>query len=153
MCWNVEGFEKPIQQVQINASDLRWQSPGVTQQIKDGSITLIKNQWHLWVFPGISSETATSVIITSTLDNNVLNQLENGAKVLLQPNNKHGSFPTLSQWFLRGGPFINRRHVFFKDDSPFDFNSLSSTMVELQHFDLASDVIPDINYLEEIDPS
>lgn len=110
------------------------------------------NEWSLWVFPKVPEKSATKVVITSTLNNDVLNQLENGVKVLLQPNNKPGSFPTRSHWFLRGGPFINREHALFKDDSRFDFNSLSSMMVVLQHFDLASDVIPDINYLEEIDP-
>lgn len=142
--------EKPTR-VTVDADHIPKQLLDENKKLLERAKPLIENQWHLWVFPEVSAPPA-QILTTSTLDDHVLNQLENGAKVLLQPNNKRGSFPTRSHWFLRGGPFINRQHAFFKEESRFDNSTISAMMVELQHFDLASDVIPDINYLEEIDP-
>ncbi len=85
-----------------------------------------------------------TVIVAHRLDAAVLSKLEAGARVLLLPDNGPGSPPLQSQWFLRGGPVVFNHpalvHV------PHDL------LVETQHFDLASDVIQDIKYLDEIDP-
>lgn len=49
-----------------------------------------------------------------------------------------------SEWFLRGGPYISN-HPILKFIP-------RQMLVELQHFDLAGSVIPDITYLDQIDP-
>jgi hypothetical protein len=87
------------------------------------------------------------IIVTSILDPLTLDQLEKGGKVFLLPNGQSQSLPMHSHWFLRGAPFINDNNSLIKSNS-----QLHEILVCLQHFDLASDVIPDINYLEEIDP-
>jgi hypothetical protein len=81
------------------------------------------------------------------LDLELLDFLEKGGKVLLNPDGTSGSFPLQSHWFLRGGPFVNSHHPLFKSDP-----KLHEALVDQQHFFFSSDVIPDINYLEEIDP-
>lgn len=80
-------------------------------------------------------------------DERLLDELEAGGKVLLMPNGKEGSLPLKSHWFLRGGPFVNAHHPLLKGTT-----GLHELLVEQQHFDLAGDVVPDVQYLEEIDP-
>ncbi|MFT3878229.1 MAG: beta galactosidase jelly roll domain-containing protein [Gemmatales bacterium] len=87
------------------------------------------------------------IIITRQLTVELLSQLEAGAKVVLIPNGKTGSFPLKSQWFLKGGPFVSQTHsITGKAETTRQF------LISLQHFDLAGEVVPDIEYLEEIDP-
>jgi hypothetical protein len=102
-----------------------------------------------WIVPKDKQLSKSSVPITivSSLSNDVLDKLEKGDLVLLLPNGKQGSLPLQSHWFLRGGPFVNRNHNLIKS-----IPKLGDLFVHLQHFDLAADVIPDVNYLEEIDP-
>jgi hypothetical protein len=87
------------------------------------------------------------IYVTQILDESVLNHLEAGGRVLLLPNGQTNSFPLRSHWFLRGGPFVNTYHPLIKS-----MKNLHELLVETQHFDLAGDVIPDMEYLEEIDP-
>jgi hypothetical protein len=75
-----------------------------------------------------------------------LDYLEQGGIAIVQANGSTSSFPLRSHWFLRGGPYLNRNHRLCQG------NMLSQMFTENQHFDLASDVIPEIDYLEEIDP-
>jgi hypothetical protein len=84
------------------------------------------------------------VIVTCRLDEQLLASLEAGGKVLLLPDGRPGSFPLKSHWFLRGGPFVA--------DHPALTNVPRQLLIETQAFDLAGDVIPDLYYLEEIDP-
>lgn len=88
-----------------------------------------------------------SIKIIHTLDEKLLAELEAGAKMLLLPNGKEGSLPLRSHWFLRGGPWVNQHHPLIKSTP-----NLHELLVDHQHFDLAGDVVPDIGYLEEIDP-
>lgn len=81
------------------------------------------------------------------LDEKLLEELAAGGKVLLLPNGQRGSLPLKSHWFLRGGPFINTHHPLIKNTQ-----GLHELLVDHQHFDFAGDVIPDVQYLEEIDP-
>jgi hypothetical protein len=81
------------------------------------------------------------------LNAELLDYLEQGGKVLLNPDGSSGSFPQRDQWFLRGAPFVNQHHPLFKSHP-----ELHAVFIDQQHFALAGKVIPDINYLEEIDP-
>src|SRR5439155_925761 len=69
---------------------------------------------------------------------------EAGAKVLLLPDGDPGSPPLRQHWFLRGGPYL--------PDHPLWQTVPRDLIVDLQHFDLAGPVIPDVQYLDEIDP-
>ncbi|HEY6565742.1 MAG TPA: hypothetical protein VIY86_14735, partial [Pirellulaceae bacterium] len=85
------------------------------------------------------------VVLTSRLDEALLSGLESGGAVILLPNNHTDSFPTREHWFLRGGPVIHSvgdRH-----------GALRRFVLELQHFDLAGPVVPEIDhYLADVEP-
>ncbi len=83
------------------------------------------------------------VIVTCVLDGQVLDLLQQGGRVVLLANNESNSFPLQPHWFLRGGPLVTE---LCENLVP------RSMLVELQHFDLAADVIRDIQYLDAIDP-
>lgn len=78
------------------------------------------------------------------LDEALIDKLEAGAKVILLPDGEKGSFPLRDHWFLRGGPYLPDHPIWEK--LPREF------MVHFQHLALGSRVIPDIQYLDEIDP-
>lgn len=85
------------------------------------------------------------VLITSVIDDSVLQHLHRAGQVIMLPTNQPGSLPLQSHWFLRGGPFV--------DTSKFFTETPHSFFVELQHFDLAGDVVPSIqDYLTSIEP-
>lgn len=88
-----------------------------------------------------------SLKVVSALNLELLRELEAGARVFLQPNGQECSLPLRSHWFLRGGPVVNPHHPLIRS-----FPDLHSFLVRSQHFDLAGDVIPELDYLEEIDP-
>ena len=130
------------------------------------------NHWPMWLVPTSRSDSPPSVrlhnscpaditglfpsaapltgqptdelVIATRLDVPLLSYLESGGRVLVLPDGQKGSFPLTEEWFLRGAPYIA--------DHPLLKNIPRQLLVELQHFDLASAVIPDISYLEEIDP-
>ena len=99
--------------------------------------------WSLWRVPA-SEKLAPDVIVARRLDEAVLTKLEAGAKVLLLPDGGPGSPPLQSHWFLRGGPAVL--------DHPALKNVQRELLIDTQHFDMAGDVIPNITYIEEIDP-
>lgn len=90
---------------------------------------------------------ATTITVTRRLDRRILDDMEKGASVLLLPDGQPGSFPLRGHWFLRGGPVVNPHHPLVKS-----YPRLHELLVDHQAFDLAGDVIPDMEYLEEIDP-
>jgi hypothetical protein len=131
------------------------------------------NTWPLWVVPAshpdwagkvrlhssISDEVASelfpraqrfgrddaeSVVVATRLDKDVVRLLETGGRVLLLPDGGKESFPLAEQWFLRGAPFVAKH--------PLSGRVSHDLLVELQHFDLAGPVAPDIGYLDAIDP-
>ncbi len=79
--------------------------------------------------------------VASRFDAELLEQLENGADVLMIPDGERGSFPLSQHWFLRGGPILH------PELAPLDF-----MLNDLQHFDLAGPVVPDIQWLSEMRP-
>ena len=100
---------------------------------------------------------STTPILTRILDTDILRRLDAGCAVLMIPNGQRGSFPIASHWFLRGSPVVLQ-----KDNEPWNIpisinrngvEEQHNMLVELQHFDLAGDVISNIDhYLENIDP-
>lgn len=143
--------------------------------IADGK-ELVTNRWSLWGLPRSKSEAATvyvhssmklsdalqiyggavslpaswktsddseAVVLARNFDAELLGLLHDGAHVLMIPNGEKGSFPLSNQWFLKGGPVVSD-HV----------NSLGpkDMLVELQHFDLAGPVVPDLQWLDQMQP-
>ncbi len=132
----------------------------------------VTNQWPLWMVPrrrperiaaalhtSISEKTAaalfpatsrwkkgdtTATVVTNVLDDDLLDCLEAGGRVLLLATGEKNSFPLRSHWFLRGAPFI--------PDHPLTRRVPRELLLELQHFDLAGPVIYDVKYLNRIDP-
>lgn len=160
-----------------NASRIAWQVPMmeaperlvVTARLKAGRQTY-ENEWPIWVVPRADepsvlihssvapeisrelfpaakplSQSATGLtVVASHFDDELIRVLENGGRVLMLPDGKRGSFPLSAHWFLRGAPYVA--------DHPVTRIVPRDLLVELQHFDLASDVVPQIHYLENIDP-
>lgn len=85
-----------------------------------------------------------NVTVARRFDAKLLDALEAGGKVLLLPDGKPGSFPLRAHWFLRGGLYM--------PDHPVWSKMSRGAMSALQQFDLAGDVIPDVTYLDQIDP-
>ncbi len=136
---------------------------------------LAQNSWSLWAFPDLKipagdielhpschDRVRTSLtqrmtgdakphaeaveqpaIVCQRLDEALLDRLESGANVLMIPDGQTHSLPLQSHWFLRGGPIVSSRG---------GWNDLHPMLVQLQHFDLASQVVPDIAWLEELTP-
>jgi len=100
----------------------------------------------MWLVPRVEERSAGSrgIVEASRFDDSVLAALEKGGKVFLRPDGGERSPPRSAHWFLRGAPYVPVHPVLAK--VPRDL------LVDLQHFDLASDVIPEVGYLEEIDP-
>jgi beta-galactosidase/beta-glucuronidase len=132
-----------------------------------------ENQWPIWIVPKLSATKATpirlhssvpedvaaelfpkaeyltqadsgAVVVASAFDEQLVELLEKGGRVLLLPNGESNSLPLRAHWFLQGAPCISEHHV--TTVAPRDM------LLELQHFDLASEVVPDLQYLEQVDP-
>jgi hypothetical protein len=89
-------------------------------------------------------DASNQVVIARALDEALLEFMSNGGRVLLLSNGKPGSFPHADTWFLRGGPVVFDQNLTKKISQ--------QMLVELQHFDLAGPVIPDIQFLKEVTP-
>jgi hypothetical protein len=84
------------------------------------------------------------IVVASRFDDHVVQFLERGGKALVLPDGQSNSFPLVKHWFLRGAPYISECMPRFGVGREF--------WIDLQAFDLAAEVIPNIGYLEEIDP-
>jgi hypothetical protein len=84
------------------------------------------------------------VIVASRFDDTLVRLLEQGGRVLLLPDGEPHSLPLAEHWFLRGAPYI--------PGHPLGRVVPRQLLVELQHFDLADRVIPDLQYVENLDP-
>ena len=97
------------------------------------------------------------VIVTGHLDKTLLEYLKQGGSVIMLPDNQPGSFPLTEHWFLRGAPatFDHPSRTWnptFLLNQQGKLNQL--TMIdELQHFDLAGSVIPEVDsFISYADP-
>jgi hypothetical protein len=134
---------------------------------RDSSGNAVRNSWPIWVFPSVdkrrsvtvhpsaaslveslriessgSKDLNSKIILTRKFDREILQSLKNGARVLMIPDGSEGSFPTQEHWFLRGSVVtLPGKH----DDWHVTINGTVSNMLEeLQHFDLAGPVVPNI---------
>lgn len=131
----------------------------------------LKNEWPLWLMPKKSTGTMLwahssltpelrqglfpnarpwdpadreGILVATKFDHILAQWLEKGGRVLLLPDGKLDSFPLRAHWFLRGAPYIGQ--------------SVETTgiprelLLELQHFDISSRVIPEPPYVTEIEP-
>jgi hypothetical protein len=94
--------------------------------------------------PRLAEEATEDVVVARRLDARLLRLLQGGGRVLLLPDGKANSFPLAAHWFLRGGPCVPA--------SPLFRAVPRELLVDTQQFDLAGDVIPDVSYLDRIDP-
>jgi hypothetical protein len=92
----------------------------------------------------MASQVSNFILAASHFDNDLVRWLELGGKVLLLPDGKSQSFALSPHWFLRGGPYI--------PNSSLSRRIARDFFVELQHFDLAADVVPNLPQLESFDP-
>jgi beta-galactosidase/beta-glucuronidase len=141
----------------------------------EGGPAPARNQWTLWVVPpqepaggttirrheSLASDRCAAVFgtvppaaaggdppdavwVATRLDDAAAQFLENGGRVLLLANGEPGSFRTASHWFLRGAPYVPEHALASR--VPRDL------LVDLQAFDLAGDILPDLTFLDEVDP-
>jgi hypothetical protein len=85
-----------------------------------------------------------TIVVAAHFDDSLAKVLEDGGRVLLLPDGQEHSFARSAHWFLRGAPYVPD-HVLSRQ-IPRQF------LLELQHFDLADDVIPNLPCLESFDP-
>jgi hypothetical protein len=132
----------------------------------------LENAWPMWIVPEVpadlvpdlfvhgscSNEVAEqfsdarpfadadpgSVVVASRFDQALINFVESGGRLFLIPDGETASLPLSNVWYLRGGPFVARH--------PVTSTLPRGLLVELQHFDLAGPVVPDIEYLNQITP-
>lgn len=99
------------------------------------------------LFPGVprlKGDESAQVVVTARLDADLADRLEKGGHVLMLPDGQKNSFPLNSHWFLRGAPYIS--------DNPLTQTIPREFLLDLQNFDLAGQIIPEIKYMENIDP-
>lgn len=114
---------------------------------------------RVWLHPSVSAESARAlfpglprspqpqpgqVMLASRFDDALVRSLEQGGRVLMLPDGQRRSFPLNAHWFLRGAPYV--------PEHPLTQRAPRAFWIELQHFDLARSVIPDLGYLEQIAP-
>jgi hypothetical protein len=161
-------------------AELDWTAPDVaspTQVVIRAELKTpqgnFHNQWPLWVVPKVSSSAlkdvqlhssvapavrselfpgcpsfdgnvSNAIVVASQFDDELVRFLESGGRVLFLPNGQPGSFALSAHWFLRGAPYIPVHAL--SREIPRDL------LLELQHFDLAADVIPNLPRIEDVDP-
>jgi len=102
------------------------------------------------LFPGCgrldtnSPAGSEGIVVASRFDDDLVRILENGGRVLFLPDGQRNSFALNAHWFLRGAPYI--------PESSISRRVPRDLLLELQHFDLASDVVPDLPQLDSFDP-
>jgi hypothetical protein len=109
---------------------------------------------ELPIAPSDTGSRSSRIVLARKLDAPLLQSLQAGARVLLIPDGGSGSLPTRDHWFLRGSITVLPR----ADEQwhlPFELKNASGTheqnmLVELQHFDLAGPVVPDIEPFWEL---
>jgi hypothetical protein len=139
-------------------------------EVVDDTGVRASNAWELWIVPTpkppsgsirfhascsepirslfgaeapTEDEPSGLVTIAQSMDHELLAALRSGAKVLMLPNDEPNSFPLQSHWFLRGGPIVHGSAA---------WNALHPMLCQLQHFDLASRVVPNLQWLSELTP-
>jgi hypothetical protein len=130
--------------------DVAEPEPFVLEAVLETEGGEVQNRWTLWVVPKVAERPETSaeargIVLAKRFDDAIVETLEKGGKVFLEPDGAQMSLPLSAHWFLRGAPYV--------PDHPVTEKGMRRLLlVDLQHFDLASDVIPELGYLDQIDP-
>jgi beta-galactosidase/beta-glucuronidase len=158
--------------------ELNWHAPKVEHPLHlqihaklRSSGGSFESHWPIWIVPAPQSETlrqvkiheslsrelaqelfpgrprfdgeTNGIIVASRFDEDLINVLEAGGKVLFLPDGQRNSLPLSAHWFLRGAPYI----------PGFPDNKIPrELLLELQQFDLASDVVPEVPQLDSVTP-
>ncbi len=138
----------------------------------EGGQEEVANAWRLWVVPpaqvedgveivwddsvpgelrGAITQTtkevkdaAKKVTVTCQMRPRLWEALQEGQRVLWLPDGSSKSLPRRDVWFLRGGPWVARH--------PWLRSIPRAMLVDLQTFDLAAPVIPNMSYWREVRP-
>ncbi|MCA8973088.1 MAG: hypothetical protein KDC98_00120 [Planctomycetes bacterium] len=103
------------------------------------------NHWDLWVAPVWNYRGDDRVIEATALSPELLDEIENGARVLLHAGDREGSPRTESMWFLKGAPFA--------PPHPIHASLPREALLALSSFDLESGrVMPWAGWRDEVDP-
>ncbi len=126
-----------------------WVVPAPTTQTERGVQVheALREDWRKELFPGAPGYrggNTDAIVVASRFDDDLIHFLQGGGRVLLLPDGQKAGFPLSDHWFLRGAPYV--------PDSVVTAKVPRDLLVELQHFDLAGEIVPDIQYIEGIDP-
>ncbi len=94
--------------------------------------------------PAYSDGAPQSIVVASRFDDGLAKFVESGGRLLMLPDGQRHSFALSAHWFLRGAPYIPQSGI--SAQVPRDL------LLELQHFDLSSQVVPDLPQLQSFDP-
>jgi hypothetical protein len=116
--------------------------PGVRHRSAEG-VPLGKDLDTYFATSWEKSASVDSVAIARRLDQELLEWVLAGGKLVLLPDGGVGSMITTDHWFLRGAPMVSRSHV--------GDESLAAMAEELQSMDLGGPVLRTPDYLDEVD--
>jgi hypothetical protein len=106
-----------------------------------------------WIDDSPDARTAKAndpVVVASRLDSELLRSMRSGAKVMMFPDGGKGSLPSTSHWFLRGGPVVFDHPML--GETPEQVANHQDMLVDLQHFDLGSNVQHSFDYWQQTSP-
>jgi hypothetical protein len=98
----------------------------------------------------LTDDRIDQVIVASKFDSALLRSIRSGAKVMMFPDAGKGSLPSASHWFLRGGPVVFHHRML--GESAEQVANHQDMLVDLQHFDLASNVQQSFDYWQQTSP-
>jgi hypothetical protein len=151
----------------------------VRMVVTSGDKPISTNQWTLWAVPdqvpvaGIARHTSCplaslppklrhlpvwdspvstvlgglkqpKLVIASAWDGALVDYATAGGRVVLLADGRPRSFATADHWFLRGGPVIMEHPVVEPIGREF--------LLSLQHLDLSGPVMPNLTYVDEVEP-
>ena len=164
----------------LRAADIVWSAPKVDAatrfrvraELELDAEVISRNEWTIWVVPAAlpldsvyrhascrtellppplrhlgvwrGDEPEVKLIVASSWDESLIDFVAQGGRALVIADGRAKSFATKDHWFLRGGPVVLDHEVVRKIGRQF--------LVEIQHFDLAGPVMPDVTYLPQIEP-
>lgn len=143
------------------------------------SLPSVTNEWPIWIFPaanvsesvlvrlrdeespkdwsvtwrevaGEKDLSAEDIVFASGFSSDLLAHLSRGGKAVIVPNNTANSLPTSQHWFLRGSPLgLEQPGTNWLAKAPLASGEATDLLNELQHFDLAGPVVPQIEHFRD----
>lgn len=163
-----------------NVLDFTWTAPDVRSatafrvrvHLRADANPVSHNEWTIWVVPTELSlngvyrhascrtdllplplqrvsvwrpgESSAKLVVASNWDEELIDFIVDGGRALVVADGRAKSFATTEHWFLRGGPVIMNHPVVANIGREF--------LLDLQHFDLAGPVMPNIAHLIQLEP-